>query len=69
MRSGRRFLVASTDDADHVALPPLRLDWIKRYQRVMDFIDPPHSAVVRLSGQAVHLLARGVVLTSVAADA
>jgi hypothetical protein len=68
VHSGFRFLIESTDDAENAASPTLSLDWIKRYDRMMDFIDPPHSAMVRLSGKSVSLLERGVILTTASAD-
>ncbi|MEV5337940.1 hypothetical protein AB0K93_05555 [Streptomyces sp. NPDC052676] len=40
------------------------LDRINRYERTTDFVDPPHTARVHLSGEAVAGLRRGVVLTS-----
>jgi hypothetical protein len=68
VNSGCHFLIESADDADNLASPTLSLDWIKRYERMMDFIDPPHSATVRLPGKFVSLLERGVILTTASAD-
>jgi hypothetical protein len=58
VRSGRWF-------ADGDGSSPVLLDWIDRYQRRVDFIDPVHSAKVHLSGEAVAALAKGVVLAEV----
>ncbi|MFD7460530.1 MULTISPECIES: hypothetical protein [unclassified Streptomyces] len=67
-RTGQRFLVGSA--LDPAARPVhVTLDWICRYGKRVDFVDPPHSAIVRLSGEAVAVLERGVILTSVAVDA
>lgn len=68
VHSGCHFLIESTDDTDNSALSTLSLDWIERYGRLIDFIDPPHSALVRLSGKSVSLLERGVILTTASAD-
>src|SRR5882757_8688217 len=46
----------------------LSLGWINRYGKMMDFIDPPHSATVYLSGNGVASLKRGVTLTSIVND-
>ncbi|MGW2208212.1 hypothetical protein [Streptomyces sp. NPDC001781] len=43
---------------------PLTLVRILRYQKDVDFVDPPHSAKVHLSGAAVSVLERGTVLTA-----
>ncbi|MFJ4004201.1 hypothetical protein ACIPWL_12185 [Streptomyces sp. NPDC090023] len=43
---------------------PMTLDWILRYGRTVEFLEPPHSAQVRLSGAVVHTLERGVVVTA-----
>jgi len=66
-RTGQQFKIRSTTD---VTGDPsiLILDWINRYEKMMDFIDPPHSATVHLSGNGVTVLKRGVILTSVAND-
>jgi hypothetical protein len=67
VRTGRQFKIGSTA---HVTGDPslLSLDWINRYEKMMDFIDPPHSARVHLSGNGVAALKRGVILTSIAND-
>jgi hypothetical protein len=43
----------------------LILDWINRYERLVDFIDPPHSAKVHMSGEVVGTLERGMTLTAI----
>jgi len=64
-RTGQQFVVESESDSAGAA-SSFTLDWINRYERMMDFIDPPHTARVHLSGEAVAVLERGVILTSVA---
>ena len=45
--------------------PDLTLGSITRYEKRIDFIDPPHNAKVHLSGRAVDSLERGVIITAV----
>ncbi|OSZ62381.1 hypothetical protein OQI_00250 [Streptomyces pharetrae CZA14] len=66
-RTGQQFAAESASDSADTA-SPFTLDWINRYERMMDFIDPPHTAKVHLTGEAVAVLERGVILTSVASD-
>ena len=42
----------------------LRVAGITRYGKAVEFVDPPHSAVLELSGDGVHLLAPGSVLAA-----
>lgn len=42
----------------------MTLDWILRYGREVELLDPPHSAKVRLSGAGVRKLERGAVVTA-----
>jgi hypothetical protein len=37
---------------------------ITRYGKAVEFVDPPHSAMLELSGDGVHLLAPGSVLAA-----
>ncbi|UFR02615.1 hypothetical protein KBP30_16130 [Streptomyces sp. Go40/10] len=64
VRVGQRFGVGpgagTGDDAPLVAL-----EGILRYGRPVDFVDPPHSAQVRLTGDAVAMVAPGHVITAV----
>lgn len=64
VRTGQKFRMEATGDAtDDSSL--MSLDWINRYEKLIEFIDPPHSAKVHLSGQGVSLLERGVILYSI----
>ncbi|WP_211363002.1 hypothetical protein [Streptomyces phaeoluteigriseus] len=65
VRAGQRFEVDRDVDAT-ADTPPLMLDRINRYERLVDFIGPPHSAQVHLSGEGVATLTRGCILSSVA---
>ncbi|WP_330238539.1 hypothetical protein [Streptomyces sp. NBC_00525] len=66
VRLGQRFGAAPVTDGAEAARPGLVLDRIIRYDSDMDFIEPPHGATVRLSGDGVDLLKRGVILTAAA---
>jgi hypothetical protein len=62
---GQRLGVGAGDGAeDDVAL--VALEQILRYERPVDFVDPPHTAKVRLTGEGVGRLERGSVITVVA---
>ncbi|MGW1182827.1 hypothetical protein ACWD7Y_16905 [Streptomyces drozdowiczii] len=66
-RTGRHFtLHAPTTAATAPAL--LTLDHINCYGVAMEFLDPPHSAKVRLSGDGTDSLAKGIILTSAETD-
>lgn len=67
VRTGQQFKTRPTFDGagDSVLL---KLDWINFYQQVTDFLYPPYSALVGLSGNGANSLKRGVVLISVAND-
>lgn len=41
------------------------LDWIERYGQRADFLSPPHSAMIHLSGRGVALLTRNLTITSI----
>ncbi|MFS4097689.1 hypothetical protein [Streptomyces sp. AF1A] len=43
----------------------LTLDWIHRYERPVDFLEPPHSAKVHFSSREFIDLKKGVVITAV----
>ncbi|MFG3013443.1 hypothetical protein ACGFZB_23805 [Streptomyces cinerochromogenes] len=64
VRVGQRFGVGpdagTGDDA-----PLVTLEGILRYGRPVDFVDAPHSAEVRLTGDAVVMVAPGHVVTAV----
>ncbi|MET8580702.1 hypothetical protein ABZX39_07390 [Streptomyces collinus] len=62
-RAGQKFdfLPAGSGDASRVTL-----DWILRYERQVDLLDPPHGAKVQLSGVGIDALAKGVIITAVA---
>ncbi|MFD4725175.1 hypothetical protein ACFWNW_08835 [Streptomyces seoulensis] len=47
----------------------MTLDRILRYGREVEFLEPPHSAKVRLSGAGVHALERGAVVTALRSEA
>ncbi|MFI9749406.1 hypothetical protein [Streptomyces collinus] len=64
VRTGQHFSIDS-DTGSKMIAAPLILDWINRYERLVDFIDPPHSAKVHMSGEVVGTLERGVTLTAI----
>jgi hypothetical protein len=64
VRTGQHFSIDS-DTGSNVIAAPLILDWINRYERLVDFIDPPHSAKVHMSGEVVGTLERGATLTAI----
>ncbi|MDT0345992.1 hypothetical protein [Streptomyces litchfieldiae] len=42
----------------------LRLDWIKRYERLVDLLDPPHNAKIALTGPAAAAVTAGARLVT-----
>jgi hypothetical protein len=42
----------------------LQLDWIKRYERLVDILDPPHNAKIQVSGRGSETLGKGAKLVS-----
>ncbi|MDN3265453.1 hypothetical protein QWJ26_37755 [Streptomyces sp. CSDS2] len=58
-RTGQRFAVEPYD------APTMTLEEILRYERPVAFVDAPHNAKVRLTGEAVGMLVRGAVITAV----
>lgn len=66
VRTGQRFGAAPDADEAEAAQGLFVLDRITRYEKDMDLIDPLHSATVRLSGDGVDLLKRGVILIAAA---
>ncbi|GHC48485.1 hypothetical protein RFN57_39365 [Streptomyces violaceochromogenes] len=64
VRTGQHFSIDS-DTGSNMVGSPLILDWINRYERLVDFIDPPHSAKVHMSGEVVGTLERGMTLTAI----
>ncbi|MGW3459871.1 hypothetical protein ACWDE9_09865 [Streptomyces olivaceoviridis] len=65
VRIGQRFGVG-LDDRTRDDAPLVTLEGILRYGRPVDFVDPPHSALVRLTGDAVVMMAPGHIVTAVA---
>lgn len=61
VRTGQQFSIDPGVDGDTSLLT---LDWINCYGQLADFIKPPYSGTVHLSGEEVDVLDRGVVLTS-----
>ncbi|MFF0434940.1 hypothetical protein ACFYU9_22220 [Streptomyces sp. NPDC004327] len=61
-RVGQVFLPEASDSSAKVR--PLTLDRIERYRQPVEFFDPPHSAMVYLSGAPLTDLQRGTVLVS-----
>lgn len=66
VRTGQLFKPRPNADVTEGCPALLRLDWIKCYGKVAEFLYPPYSAMVQLSGDGVSLLTRGVILASVA---
>ncbi|MFI2629297.1 hypothetical protein ACH5A2_02715 [Streptomyces collinus] len=64
VRTGQHFSIDS-DTGSNMIAAPLILDWINRYERLVDFIDPPHSAKVHMSGEVAGTLERGATLTAI----
>jgi hypothetical protein len=64
VRTGQHFSIDS-DACSNMIAAPLILDWINRYERLVDFIDPPHGAKVHISGEVVGTLERGATLTAI----
>lgn len=63
VRPGQRFSVDSEGDSPG-GDSAVTLDWIDRYGRRVDFIDPPHNAKVRFFGEEVKSLREGVTVAS-----
>ncbi|MEU2247325.1 hypothetical protein [Streptomyces sp. NPDC019224] len=64
VRAGADFGVRLTDGAAGGAPVVLRLDRIERDGQTAESLHPPYGAIVRLSGDGVGLLKKGVVLTA-----
>ncbi|MEU6816114.1 hypothetical protein [Streptomyces sp. NPDC046860] len=63
VRVGQNFYFsASTPGVD--VHSPMRLNEIIRYEKPVDFMDPPHSAKVYISGAGVARLEHGVIITA-----
>ncbi|MET7887108.1 hypothetical protein [Streptomyces avermitilis] len=64
VRTGQLFGVGASGgvpaDETQVAL-----DWIERYGQRTDFLSPPHSAMIHLSGRGAALLTRNLTITSI----
>jgi ketosteroid isomerase-like protein len=58
-RTGQRFAVEPCD------APTVTLEEILRYGQSVEFVDPPHTAKVRLTGEAVGMVVRGAVVSAV----
>ncbi|SOD62535.1 hypothetical protein SAMN06297387_106112 [Streptomyces zhaozhouensis] len=59
-------VLAGTDAEAPAQDGTLRIDWIKRYERMVDILDPPHNAKVQLSGPTVSYVRHGTRLRSTA---
>jgi hypothetical protein len=44
--------------------PVIIVDWIRRYERSIELLDPPHSAKVRLTGEGVQELKKGDIIAA-----
>lgn len=64
VRPGQRFSFESVSGNLGESLY-IVLDWIDRYGRRVDFVDPPHNARVHFSGSGVSLLEKGLTIISV----
>ncbi|MFF7971889.1 hypothetical protein [Streptomyces sp. NPDC007905] len=64
VRVGQRFGVGP-DGGRGDGAPVVALGGILKYERPLDFVDPPHSAKVHLTGEGVALLEKGAVITAV----
>ncbi|MFE8946783.1 hypothetical protein [Streptomyces sp. NPDC007856] len=62
-RTGQQFSSSAVVDAN-VHEGYMRLDWILRYEKPADFLEPPHNAKVHLSGKGIDELKRRVILIS-----
>jgi hypothetical protein len=62
--SGHQCSVDTSAENTGLDTSPLTLDWINVYGRLADFIKPPYSATVHLTGESVSALRRGVTVTS-----
>ena len=67
VRAGQRFTVASASEPSDERFS-IALDWIDRYGRRVDYVDPPHNARVHLSGGGIPLLEKGLTIISVEPD-
>ncbi|BDH07042.1 hypothetical protein [Streptomyces seoulensis] len=56
------YFSASTSGVD--VNSPMRLNGIIRYEKQVDFVDPPNSAKVYISGVGVARLEHGVIITA-----
>ncbi|MGZ0200462.1 hypothetical protein ACNFR7_09770 [Streptomyces sp. RM1] len=63
--AGQQFEVMSGVERDGGA-SCMKLDWIRRYEKPTNFLEPPHNAKVHLSGEGVEELKRGVIIEAVA---
>ncbi|QHC31117.1 hypothetical protein [Streptomyces sp. HF10] len=63
-RIGQLFEVEPAPDQRGGGQQKMTLDWINRYQRRVEFFDPPHSAKVSLSGEGIGELKCGTVITT-----
>ena len=44
--------------------PVIIVDWIRRYERSIELLDPPHNAKVRLTGEGVQQLKKGDIIAA-----
>jgi hypothetical protein len=61
---GQRFTV-HLESEDSGKCFQVVLDWINRYGHLVEFVDPPHDAKVRLTGDGAPLLREGLTISSV----
>lgn len=64
VRPGQRFAIESINEFPSEAVQ-ITLDWIERYGRLVEFVDPPSSARVQLAGGGVSLLVKGVTISEI----
>ncbi|MGW1912400.1 hypothetical protein ACWCQS_17185 [Streptomyces sp. NPDC002076] len=62
-RTGQKFSSSAVVDAN-ARQDYMTLDWIRHYEKPVDFLEPPHNAKVHLSGKGIDELKRGVILDS-----
>jgi hypothetical protein len=63
VHSGQKLIIDAGDEKMDQNASLLTLDWINVYGKLAEFIKPPYSAMVHLSGDGVRDLHRGVILT------
>ncbi|MET9893909.1 hypothetical protein OG788_27015 [Streptomyces sp. NBC_00647] len=64
VRTGQRFDVGRDVIPAGESHGVVTLDWIDRYGRRVDFVDPPHNAKVLFSGEGAPFLKEGATVTA-----